>query len=323
MQLQENENESSNDNTLLSTLLGRFQGDFDNYDQVISDRQEEKLPREGGGHEHFHVTLIPLPIHFLPDALYPIEKNEASCGAVVAAYYFDGMPNRIFRLRVYTLYSLNSDKEVKKGDEVHMKLFTFDPVLEGKLRKETENAVQKWPSLIEQHVSQAQLSAFKELDRCDIKWTRKADAIRHAYLTKYTTPADGEDTDPVHAIMIYDHEKGGVLLESQMMPGSLIRIQDELSVWEDELWINDRGHNAESKAMVYGNWDGIPYQMKRVASLKKEVNHPDLFYKRTVIDDSLSWTLGGDFRTAEEYEANMAAVGGMTTKMNQKKAGKS
>jgi len=53
------------------------------------------------------------------------------------------------------------------------------------------------------------------------------------------------------------------------------------------------------------------------------VNHPDLFYKRTVIDDSLSWTLGGDFRTAEEYEANMAAVGGMTTKMNQKKAGKS
>lgn len=315
MQL-ENEYGASNVNTLLPTLLYRFQGDFDNYEQVLSDRQKEKFPRESGGHEHFHVTLIPLPIDFLPDALYPIEKKESSCGAVVAAYYFDGMPNRIFRLRVYTMYSENVDKEGGIADEVNMKLFTVDPVLEEKLRQESENAVQKWPSLIEQHVSQANINNFQELDRCDIKWSRKADTIRHSYLTKYTS-LGREHKHPIHAIMMNDHAEGGVLLESQMMPGSMIRIQDELSLWEDALWINDRGHDAESKAMIYGNWDGVPYQMKRVASLKLNDSHS--VYERTVIDDNLSWTMGSNFRTAEVYEAKMNAIGGCTTKMNQKR----
>lgn len=334
---------SNSNSKLLSTVLSRFQGDFDNYNQVFSDRQANKFPREGGGHEHFHVTLIPLPVHFLPDVLYPIDinlqnqKDETNCGAVVAAYYFDGMPNRIFRLRMYTLYSTSTngdgnngdgidgvDVGEKEGDQVYMKLYTFDPVLEGKLRQESENSVQKWPSLIEEHVLQTQLDAFIELKRCDIQWTEQPDVIRHSYLTKHKLP-DSEDVDdcidpdPVHAVMMNDHEQGGVLLESQMMPGSFIRIQDELSLWGDELWINDRGHDADSKNMVYGNWDSVPYQMKRVATLERDEVHSDtnVYYERKIVDEDLSWTVGSKFRTDEEYEARMAAVGGVTTKMNQ------
>jgi len=118
----------------------------------------------------FHVTLIPLPVHFLPDVLYPIDiqKDETNCGAIlVAAYYSDGMPNRIFRLRMYTLYSTNGSNG--DGDQVYMKLYTFDPVLEGKLRQDSENSVQKWPSLIEELVIQAQLDAFTALKRCEIQ----------------------------------------------------------------------------------------------------------------------------------------------------------
>ena len=325
----DNESDTGSNSKLLSTLLSRFQGDFDNYNQVFTDRQANKFPREGGGHEHFHVTLIPLPVHFLPDALYPIDiqKDETTCGAVVAAYYFDGMPNRIFRLRMYTLYSTNGDGDGDGDvDQVYMKLYTFDPVLEGKLRQDSEISVQKWPSLIEEHVLQAQLDAFTELKRCDIQWTEQPDVVRHSYLTKFTDALPQDDCiDPVHAIMMNDHEQGGVLLESQMMPGSFIRIQDELSLWGDELWINDRGHDADSKNMVYGNWDEVPYQMKRVATLERDEgveSDVDVYYKRKIVDENLSWTVGAKFRTAEEYEAKMAAVGGVTTKMNQKQAKK-
>ncbi len=297
--------------SLLPKLLSDFQGDFDNYHQVYSDRQRGLLPRQGGGHEHFHATLIPINIQILPDSLFPVETEEISeerCGAVIAAYYFDGMPSRIFRLRVYTLYwDENSDDE----DGVKMKLFTCDPSLEGKLRSKSASALEDWGDIIEKHVSESKGDmTFQEMERCDILWTSKPDAIRHQYLESFSPATKTlETSEPVHAIMVNDHEKGGVLLESQMMPGSYIRVQDELSLWENELWINDRGHDADSGDMVYGNWDGVPYQMTRVARLNSDL-------KREVVDGSISWTMGEAWRSEAEYESKMASIGGISTKMN-------
>ena len=348
--------------SLLSTLLSRFQGDFDNYNQVYSDRSNGLLPREGGGHEHFHVTLLPLPATIIPEHLFPLSglvsetetetKTKMERGAVVAAYYFDGMPNRIFRLRMYTLssFKVDADADVSAAaaadverEEVHMKLYTFDPKLEGKLRQESEDVVDKWVDIISDHlvvqdgdgdgdgdddVDQQEL--FQELERCDIVWTSEPDPVRHAYLEDYAFPEDNDKQtttngidhpDPVHAIMVNDHEKGGVLLESQMMPGSFLRIQDELSLWENQLWINDRGHDAESKAMVYGNWEGVPYQMDRVATISTSDSETESeSLQRKIVDSSLRWTLGDRWRSEEEYESKMAAVGGLTTRMNQNKA---
>lgn len=322
--------EVPNPTSLLPALLSKFQGDFDNYHQVYSDRQEGMLPRQGGGHEHFHVTLIPINIRSLPNSLFPVpveEKNEDRCGAVIAAYYFDGMPSRIFRLRVYTLYCDENESggESDRDDDaesVKMKLFTCDPSLEGMLRSKSESAVEDWADIIEKYVSESKSKEgqmmFQEMERCDILWTRKPDAIRHKYLESFPPPATEDmgisdsdpDPDPVHAIMVNDHEKGGVLLESQMMPGSYIRVQDELSLWENELWINDRGHDAESGDMVYGNWNGVPYQMTRVSRINSSL-------EREVVDESISWTMGEAWRSEAEYESKMAAIGGISTKMNR------
>jgi hypothetical protein len=309
MQHETTAEQGDNYTSLLSTLLSTFQGDFDNYNQVYSDRKNGLLPREGGGHEHFHVTLLPISADRFPANLFPVKDIESSRGVVVAAYYFDGMPNRIFRLRMYTLYCDDDNL-----DQVKMKLYTFDPLLEGKLRKESEAAIEKWDDIVGEHVSEHQHDSFKELERCDILWTREPDSVRHAYLETYSHAIDTENfIDPVHAIMVNDHEKGGVLLESQMMPGSFIRIQDELSLWKNELWINDRGHDAESKAMIYGNWEGVPYQMSRLTSLSSRNGT----LEREIVDPDLRWTLGDKWRSLDEYESKMAAVGGVTTRMNK------
>ena len=60
---------SSSSSAFLADLASRFQGDFDNYAQVVSDRAEGLLPGEGGGHEHIHCTLVPVDPGLLPSLL--------------------------------------------------------------------------------------------------------------------------------------------------------------------------------------------------------------------------------------------------------------
>jgi hypothetical protein len=43
---------------MLQCLADWFQGNFDNVPQVGEDQHQNMEPREGGGHEHFHCTLV-------------------------------------------------------------------------------------------------------------------------------------------------------------------------------------------------------------------------------------------------------------------------
>jgi hypothetical protein len=291
-------------NSLFDTLCSCFQGDFDNFDQVLTDRQQSLTPRQGGGHEHFHVTIIPVPIEPIPDELFPITKDHRTCFCVIASYYFDGLPDRIFRLRFYIIF--------KHCDNVMMKLFSFDKELEQILRKESSKSPEGWLDLVTSHIKMKSINAFQEFERCDILWKEDPDPTRQSYLQENIIPDD--TSDAIHAIMMYDHDDGGVLLESQMMPGTFIRIQDELSLWKNELWVNDRGYDAKTKAMVYGNWNGVPYKLKRVASFQNSEGH----LMREVFDPSLKWTLGPDYRLRDEYEQKMKSIGGISTVMNRK-----
>ncbi len=324
-------NQDHHDESFLTNLLSRFQGDFDNYKQVYQDRQNGMLPKKGGGHEHFHVTLLPLNTNILPMELFETGSKDSNMsdddgnsdshqtkrkGAVLASYYFNGIPSKIFRLRLYTL--------IENDIGVDMKLYTLNPKLEGLLRQNSgkgSSSLTSWIELIQNHSHQCDdegkhdtdLNNFcTELKRCDILWTKLPDPIRHSYFDGNTQNGNEEnrrvqEVDPsnaFHAIMVNDHDIGGVLLDSQMIPGLELRIQDELSLWEDELWVNDRGHNAETGAMVYGNYLGVPYKMKRVASLQAKDNG----FCREIVDPSLGWTLGSQYRTEEEYELKMKDV---------------
>ena len=78
---------------------------------------------------------------------------------------------------------------------------------------------------------------------CDVRWTWSRDPVLHSY-------AAGKQQDgDMHAVMVH----GEALVDSQMVPGQTILIRDQLSLWNDRLWIHDRGFHPHTGAFIYGN----------------------------------------------------------------------
>ena len=293
---------------LLESIAKDFQGDFDNYEQVVLDREDGKLPREGGGHEHIHCTLVPLG--------KPSER--------LAAFYFDGAPQRIFRFRFYELQppsivdldsiKVTASTEDKQQMRMEMKLFTLNPQLEGMLRSESENP-ERWRGIFEMFVeNNPSVSAVDILPNCEVSWSLEADPVQHSYLPKTSeSPASERE---LHAVMVH----GEAIVDSTMMAGIKIRVLDQLSLFPNVFYINDRGLDPETGAFIYGNQRNIPYQLKRVTKFVSdtESHQIDGKQRRTVVNPELEWTLGDAFRTDEIYEENMDAIGGVSAKLSAK-----
>ena len=260
-------------------LQRNFQGDFDNYNQVIKDRENGFLPRDGGGHENFHCTLIPV-----------------SDTGRLAAFYFDGNPLRIFRFRYYQLLPIPT---VSKQDCVEMRLYTLKPDLEALLRQHSANPL-AWPGLFSAFDNGAPIEdKINYLPNCEISWSQDMDPVQHSYIT--TTKADSESC--LHAVMVH----GEAIVDSTVIPGIKIRILDQLSLFDDVFYINDRGLDPETGAFIYGNQRGVPYRLERVATLHDN--------GRTIVNDDLAWTLGDSWRSPQEYDARIAAAGGASVQM--------
>lgn len=246
-----------NGSVLFDTLLDWFQGDFDNYRQVVDDRRNNLLPKEGGGHEHIHCTLV------------PVARDSR-----LAAFYFDGFPTAIFRFRFYRLESAK-EEEMEAVDTI---LYTLAPDLEGKLRACSDDPLQ-WPSIFRTHVLEQQREQSKDdpvednlcqtaidldcvrlLPKCDVRWSWQLDPVLHAYAAQ---EQEQSQHDGIHAVMVH----GQAVVDSQMMPGQTILIQDQLSLWPDQLWIHDRGFDPDTGAFIYGNQLDVPYVLQRVADM--------------------------------------------------------
>lgn len=275
------------------SFLNRFQGDFDNYNQVLEDRRLGMDPREGGGHENFHCTLIPV--------------SETSR---LAAFFFDGNPDRIFRFRYYSLNCTGVDSFLtKKSDDnsfpgfAVMKLHTLNPELELLLRQHSENPL-SWPKLFSSFGERNELEEKVDyLQGCDVVWSIEMDPIQHAYIL------DSDEADQnggLHAVMV----EGEAILDSTMIPGVKIRIRDQLSLYKDVFYINDRGFNVDTGGFIYGNQRGVPYRLERVARI--------LDGKREVLNEDLEWTLGPQWRNEDTYQLKIDAIGGPSARMSRK-----
>jgi CpeT/CpcT family (DUF1001) len=208
----ENQQQQQQDN-LMDTLLTWFQGDFDNYHQVVHDRRQNWTPREGGGHEHIHCSLIPV-------------TNTSR----LAAFYFDGQPTAIFRFRFYRLQAVTAaaaavavavaanGTTLANGNPataaaVDTLLYTLDTALELKLRTCADPL--QWPTIFAHHVWEQAENSITMLDNatmdndddiaptvdvalvavrcqcvtllpnCEVRWSTTLDPVLHAYaLTK-------------------------------------------------------------------------------------------------------------------------------------------
>lgn len=275
--------EDNNDPPLWDEILARFQGDFDNYRQVVEDRSEGLLPRELGGHEHIHCTLVPV-----------------ATTARLAAFYFDGDPTAIFRFRYYQLVPNEAENTV---DTV---LYTLDTALEGLLRQCPDPM--QWKRIFVEENGKDRVTL---LPKCDVRWSWNLDPVQHAYAVAHhehkaqqNSSSDNHDDKGIHAVMVH----GEALVESQVMPGMQILIRDQLSLWNDELWIHDRGFEPTTMKFIYGNQRGVPYRLERVANM--ELSSKKKEDERQVVNEALVWTLGPEHRTEEEYQGKLDKVGG-------------
>jgi hypothetical protein len=219
--------------TLWNEVRSWFQGDFDNYNQVVEDRQQGMHPREGGGHENIHCTLVPL-----------------SDSTRLASFYFDGTPSAIFRFRYYNLVPYISDE----SDQcfVDTMLYSLNPHLESQLRQKACEPLE-WKSIFESFDSSDRVRLLPD---CEVRWSYKRDPVLHSYAV--------DDGTGIHAVMV----NGKAIVESQVSPGQQILILDQLSLYSSQLYIHDRGFDPVTGAFVYGNRRNVPYQLDRVADIR-------------------------------------------------------
>jgi hypothetical protein len=115
--------------------------------------------------------------------------------------------------------------------------------------------------------------------------------------------------------------KGAIVDSISLIPGKRILIKDELSLWEEEFWINDRGYDpdaivkeghtanddSEGLPFVYGNRRLVPYKLARVSRMSTTCGG-GVNLIRSVVNSELEWTLGDEYRTAELYQEKLSAV---------------
>merc|ERR1719327_2458960 len=106
--------------------MNLFCGHFDNLAQVEADLAAGRTPREGGGHEHIHCHLQQLPMPTTHRFAEPTTEY------VLASYYFNGEPDKVFRQRIYALRPLAEDGQF--GQCIRMQILRLRPETEDALR---------------------------------------------------------------------------------------------------------------------------------------------------------------------------------------------
>jgi hypothetical protein len=153
-----------------------------------------------------------------------------------------------------------------------------------------------------------EMDKIKYLPNCEIRWSVDMDPVEHAYILDHdNSKLKNEEQDSIHAVMVH----GEAIVDSTIIPGVKIRILDQLSLYEDTFYINDRGLDPESGAFIYGNQRGVPYRLDRVTRLVQH-GEEDVHLERKVVDEDLGWTMGESWRSSDEYDAKIAAIGGLS-----------
>lgn len=206
----------------MARFAQQFRGDFDNLAQVERDRAAGLAPREGGGHEHIHCRLQPVDLH-LPGEL------KGSRSHVLASYYFNGQPERVFRARLYELRAVADDADF--GECIQMGIY--------RLREQTHRQLEATQqSACDVGWSAHDVSPSLRIPDCDVFWRWCGERFEGRMRTE------------------------SIVVDSPVLNKPIV-VRDDVALSQDSLWCNDRGSDLDGN-YVYGNIRDVPYKMDRV-----------------------------------------------------------
>jgi hypothetical protein len=211
---------------IFSKWLEWFRGDFDNFEQVVEERNQNIFPREGGGHEHIHCAIQPL--FCKPDGHV----------LLYAKYYFNGNPDVVFRFRVYEAFPSVSPYDPNET-VLEMKILRFYQEAAKRLKDLNFDIFQlDWNS-----------DMYEYLVGCEVYWS-------------FQNSVHDKVGEGPHFIGFM---KGGGCSVYSPETKDIIYVKDDLILTPNHLWVNDRGFDR-CQNYIYGNQRGIHYQMRRVMS---------------------------------------------------------
>ena len=161
-----------------------------------------------------------------------IRPHPLHTDVLISSYYLNSTSQAPFRFRYYQL--LKSDDGVY---DATMKLFKPKESLASQLKTADYALDYSEPPL---------LSEFEEITGGDIGWRRS----KHI-----KTWLRG---DHYHGSLV----NGTCTTTSQLNPNMTITIKDDLHLWRNELWINDRVYGPNGELLI-GNIFNIPYKLKK------------------------------------------------------------
>lgn len=142
-------------------------------------------------------------------------------------YYYGTNTSDVFRFRYYQFL------EDSNGQGTIMKIF---------------RPPKEWtfiPRVYDDSRTFPPVEFFEYLQGCDVRWMSSVDKISNKFY-------DGELVE------------GKCEVCSQFNASISLVIKDELKLWNNELWINDRVFTKDGK-MIIGNIENIPYKLQRVS----------------------------------------------------------
>ena len=214
-------------NRMLDSFLEIFDGHFDNYAQFRANEAEGLTPRHGGGHEHIHCVLRHVP-------LLGASEGDGANG-VLASYYFNGDPTAVFRERLYAFEAVASDAQF--GACVRMAIYKLRDPVTAQLR--AAGGLSGYSADDVAFSVAADLSPSQRVEGADVYWRLCGERFEGRMRTESITVVSERTGDE-------------------------IVVSDDVALWEEALWVNDRGHDAATGEYVYGNVHGVPYKMARV-----------------------------------------------------------
>ena len=148
---------------------------------------------------------------------------------MIVSYYYEKNTSNVFRFRYYEFHKMNKTSFWGNRNNYIMKVYRPKIETIQKLKLYNYDLDKYLPSLDE----------FDYLDTCDLIWASRIFSYRGIL------------------------KNGKAEITSQYNPNTKLYVQDDLTLWENNLFVNDKVFDKNG-LLIIGTKNGVPYKLKRI-----------------------------------------------------------